>query len=400
MKILVINAGSSSLKYQLIDMETEAVLAKGNCERIGIDGLIGHKTAAGVEVKKELSFPSHKEAFLAVVDVLTNGEGKVIDDVKEITAVGHRALHGGEIYKEATLVTDKVIEDMLALRELGPLHNPPQAIAMKACQEVFGKETPMVAIFDTSFHQTMPPKAYIFGLPYEYYEKYSIRRYGFHGTSHRFVSQRYGQIIGGLEGKKVITCHLGNGSSISAIKDGKCYDTSMGLTPLDGFIMGTRSGGIDPSVVTFVMNKEGLSADEMANIMNKKSGFLGISGVSSDCRDVKAAAAEGNERAKLTIEMLVYQIKKFVGGYAAGMGGVDAILFTGGIGENDAEIREAVCSEMEYLGLKVDKEANAKASRKEAKFSAEDSKVEAWVLPTNEELLIARDTLEIVNNLK
>ncbi len=400
MKILVINAGSSSLKYQLIDMETEAVLAKGNCERIGIDGLIGHKTAAGVEVKKELSFPSHKEAFLAVVDVLTNGEGKVIDDVKEITAVGHRALHGGEIYKEATLVTDKVIEDMLALRELGPLHNPPQAIAMKACQEVFGKDTPMVAIFDTSFHQTMPPKAYIFGIPYEYYEKYSIRRYGFHGTSHRFVSQRYGQIIGGLEGKKVITCHLGNGSSISAIKDGKCYDTSMGLTPLDGFIMGTRSGGIDPSVVTFVMNKEGFTPDEMANVMNKKSGFLGISGVSSDCRDVKAAAAEGNERAKLTIEMLVYQIKKFVGGYAAGMGGVDAILFTGGIGENDAEIREAVCSEMEYLGLKLDKEANANASRKEAKFSAEDSKVEAWVLPTNEELLIARDTLEIVSNLK
>lgn len=400
MKILVINAGSSSLKYQLIDMETEAVLAKGNCERIGIDGLIGHKTAAGVEVKKELSFPSHKEAFLAVVDVLTNGEGKVIDDVKEITAVGHRALHGGEIYKEATLVTDKVIEDMLALRELGPLHNPPQAIAMKACQEVFGKDTPMVAIFDTSFHQTMPPKAYIFGIPYEYYEKYSIRRYGFHGTSHRFVSQRYGQIIGGLEGKKVITCHLGNGSSISAIKDGKCYDTSMGLTPLDGFIMGTRSGGIDPSVVTFVMNKEGFTPDEMANVMNKKSGFLGISGVSSDCRDVKAAAAEGNERAKLTIEMLVYQIKKFVGGYAAGMGGVDAILFTGGIGENDAEIREAVCSEMEYLGLKVDSEANANASRKEAKFSAADSKVEAWVLPTNEELLIARDTLEIVSKLK
>ncbi len=399
MKILVINAGSSSLKYQLIDMENESVLAKGNCERIGIDGLIGHKTAAGVKIEKNIDFPTHKEAFMAVVDMLTNGEGKVIDDVKEITAVGHRVLHGSEVYKTSTLVTDKVIDDILSFRELGPLHNPPQAIAMKACQEVFGKDTPMVAIFDTSFHQTMPPKAFIFGVPYEYYEKYSIRRYGFHGTSHRFISQRYGEIIGGLEGKKVITCHLGNGSSISAVKDGKCYDTSMGLTPLDGFIMGTRSGGVDPSVVTYIMNKEGLSADEMSAILNKKSGFLGLSGVSSDCRDVKKAAEEGNERAKLTIDILVYQIKKFIGSYAAGMGGVDAIIFTGGIGENDASIREAVCSDMEFLGLKIDKAVNEESSRKEAKFSAADSKVEAWVLPTNEELLIARDTLEIVSKL-
>ena len=399
MKILVINAGSSSLKYQLIDMENESVLAKGNCERIGIDGLIGHKTAAGVKIEKNIDFPTHKEAFMAVVDMLTNGEGKVIDDVKEITAVGHRVLHGSEVYKTSTLVTDKVIDDILSFRELGPLHNPPQAIAMKACQEVFGKDTPMVAIFDTSFHQTMPPKAFIFGVPYEYYEKYSIRRYGFHGTSHRFISQRYGEIIGGLEGKKVITCHLGNGSSISAVKDGKCYDTSMGLTPLDGFIMGTRSGGVDPSVVTYIMNKEGLSADEMSTILNKKSGFLGLSGVSSDCRDVKKAAEEGNERAKLTIDILVYQIKKFIGSYAAGMGGVDAIIFTGGIGENDASIREAVCSDMEFLGLKIDKAVNEESSRKEAKFSAADSKVEAWVLPTNEELLIARDTLEIVSKL-
>ncbi len=399
MKILVINAGSSSLKYQLIDMDNESVLAKGNCERIGIDGLIGHKTAAGVKIEKNIDFPTHKEAFMAVVDMLTNGEGKVIDDVKEITAVGHRVLHGSEVYKTSTLVTDKVIDDILSFRELGPLHNPPQAIAMKACQEVFGKDTPMVAIFDTSFHQTMPPKAFIFGVPYEYYEKYSIRRYGFHGTSHRFISQRYGEIIGGLEGKKVITCHLGNGSSISAVKDGKCYDTSMGLTPLDGFIMGTRSGGVDPSVVTYIMNKEGLSADEMSTILNKKSGFLGLSGVSSDCRDVKKAAEEGNERAQLTIDILVYQIKKFIGSYAAGMGGVDAIIFTGGIGENDASIREAVCSDMEFLGLKIDKAVNEESSRKEAKFSAADSKVEAWVLPTNEELLIARDTLEIVSKL-
>ncbi len=399
MKILVINAGSSSLKYQLIDMENEELLAKGNCERIGIDGKIGHKTSAGVEVEKEVNFPTHKEAFMAVVDMLTSGEGKVIDSVSEISAVGHRVLHGSEKYKSATLVTDTVIEDVLAFKELGPLHNPPQAIAMKACQEVFGKETPMVAIFDTSFHQTMPAKAYMFGVPYEYYEKYSIRRYGFHGTSHRYISYTYGNMKGGNEGTKIITCHLGNGSSISAIVDGKVMDTSMGLTPLDGFIMGTRSGGIDPSVVTYIMNKEGFTPDQMSDMMNKKSGFLGLSGVSSDCRDVKKAAAEGNERAKLTIEMLVYQIKKFIGSYAAAMGGVDAVIFTGGIGENDSEIRRLVCEDMEYMGLKIDADLNEKASRKDAKFSSSDSKVEAWVLPTNEELMIARDTKAVVEAL-
>ncbi len=399
MKILVINAGSSSLKYQLIDMENEELLAKGNCERIGIDGKIGHKTSAGVEVEKDINFPTHKEAFMAVVDMLTSGEGKVIDSVSEISAVGHRVLHGSEKYKSATLVTDTVIEDVLAFKELGPLHNPPQAIAMKACQEVFGKDTPMVAIFDTSFHQTMPAKAYMFGVPYEYYEKYSIRRYGFHGTSHRYISYTYGNMKGGNEGTKIITCHLGNGSSISAIVDGKVMDTSMGLTPLDGFIMGTRSGGIDPSVVTYIMNKEGLTPDQMSDMMNKKSGFLGLSGVSSDCRDVKQAASEGNERAKLTIEMLVYQIKKFIGSYAAAMGGVDAVIFTGGIGENDSEIRRLVCEDMEYMGLKIDADLNEKASRKDAKFSSVDSKVEAWVLPTNEELMIARDTKAVVEAL-
>ena len=399
MKILVINAGSSSLKYQLIDMENEELLAKGNCERIGIDGKIGHKTNAGVEVEKEINFPTHKEAFMAVVDMLTSGEGKVIDSVSEISAVGHRVLHGSEKYKSATLVTDTVIEDVLAFKELGPLHNPPQAIAMKACQEVFGKDTPMVAIFDTSFHQTMPAKAYMFGVPYEYYEKYSIRRYGFHGTSHRYISYTYGNMKGGNEGTKIITCHLGNGSSISAIVDGKVMDTSMGLTPLEGLIMGTRSGGIDPSVVTYIMNKEGLTPDQMSDMMNKKSGFLGLSGVSSDCRDVKKAAAEGNERAKLTIEMLVYQIKKFIGSYAAAMGGVDAVIFTGGIGENDSEIRRLVCEDMEYMGLKIDADLNEKASRNDAKFSSADSKVEAWVLPTNEELMIARDTKAVVEAL-
>lgn len=397
MKILVINAGSSSLKYQLMDMSDESVLAKGNCERIGVDGKIGHKRADGKSLEYNVSFPTHKEAFMEVVKVLTSGEAKVIDDVKEISAVGHRVLHGAETYKVSTLVDDELIkvvgED---LRELGPLHNPPQAVAMKACKEVFGADIPMVAVFDTSFHQTMPAKAYMFGVPYEYYEKYSVRRYGFHGTSHRYITQRYGEIKGNLEGTRIITCHLGNGSSISAIKDGKVMDTSMGFTPLDGFIMGTRSGGIDPSVVTFIANKEGLTPDEMSNMMNKKSGFLGLSGVSSDCRDVEAAAEAGNERAQLTMDMLVYQIKKFVGGYAAAMGGVDAIIFTGGIGENDAKVRAAVCSDMEYLGLKIDEEACNNASRKEAMFSAADSKVEAWVLPTNEELMIARDTAALV----
>ena len=397
MKVLVINAGSSSLKYQLIDMENEAVLAKGNCERIGVDGLITHKTSDGRTVSHNTPFPTHKEAFMEVVSILTEGEGKVIDSVKEISAVGHRVLHGSEVYKTSTLVTDKVIEDIFSFSELGPLHNPPQATAMKACQEVFGKETPMVAIFDTSFHQTMPAKAYMFGVPYEYYEKYSIRRYGFHGTSHRFVSARFGQLNGTNEGTRVMTCHLGNGSSIAAIKDGKVVDTSMGFTPLDGFIMGTRSGGIDPSVVTYIMNKEGLTPDQMSDLMNKKSGFLGLSGVSSDCRDLWAAANEGNERAKLTLEIAAYQIKKFIGSYAAAMGGVDAVVFTGGIGENDGGMRKMVLENMEFLGIKLDEEKNAQ--RGEIKISTEDSKVAVWVIPTNEELLIARDTMEIVSKL-
>ena len=392
MKVLVINAGSSSLKYQLMDMSNEHVLAKGLCERIGVDGRISHKTADGVKVEYDVSFPTHKEAFMELVKVMSSGEGKVIDSMSEISAIGHRVLHGSEKYKVSTVVTD-----IMAFKDLGPLHNPPQAIAMKACQEVFGKDTSMVAVFDTSFHQTMPPKAYMFGVPYEYYEKYSIRRYGFHGTSHRYIAHRLGELKGSLEGKKVINCHLGNGSSLAAIQDGKVVDTSMGFTPLDGFLMGTRCGGIDPSVVTFIMKKEGLNPDQMSDLMNKKSGFLGISGVSSDCRDLNEAAKNGNERAQLALDMFVYQIKKFIGGYAAAMGGVDAIVFTGGIGENDAEMREKICSGMEYLGLKVDHEACQNASRKEAAFQAADSKVEAWVLPTNEELMIARDTVELTS---
>ncbi len=392
MKVLVINAGSSSLKYQLFDMADESVLAKGNCERIGVDGKIGHKTADGRAVEYNVDFPTHKEAFMELVKVLTSGEGKVLDDIGEISAIGHRVLHGGEIYKVSSVVDEKLISTVEALSELGPLHNPPQAVAMRACREVFGQQLPMVAVFDTSFHQTMPPKAFMFGLPYEYYEKYSIRRYGFHGTSHRFVSHRFAELTGGVH--NLITCHLGNGSSIAAIQDGRVVDTSMGFTPLDGFIMGTRCGGIDPSVVTYIMNKEGLTPDQMSDLMNKQSGFLGLSGIGSDCRDLQAAAQQGNARARLTLDMLVYQIKKFIGGYAAAMGGVDAVVFTGGIGENDDAVREEVLSGMEYLGLKLDRNLNH--TRAEQKISAADSRVQAWVIPTNEEIVIARDTMELI----
>ena len=398
MKVLVINAGSSSLKYQLIEMETEEVVAKGLCERIGLGGHISHKTKSGWTIGYDVDFPTHKEAFIELVKLLTTGEHKVVGNIGEIKAIGHRVPHGSEKYKSSTLITDEVIEDIgVRFRDLGPLHNPPQAVAMKACQEVFGKGVPMVAVFDTSFHQTMPPKAYMFGIPYEYYEKYSIRRYGFHGTSHHFITKRYFEITGKKpEGTRLVICHLGNGSSLSAVKDGKVVDTSMGLTPLDGFIMGTRCGGIDPSVVTYVMEKEGFTPERMSNLMNKESGFLGVSGVSNDCRDLQAAADAGNARAQLALDMFTYQIKKFAGGYAAAMGGVDAILFTGGIGENSPSIRAEICSGMEFLGLYLGEELNKNASRKECRFSTADSKVEAWVIPTNEEIMIARDTIEKV----
>ena len=393
MKVLVINAGSSSLKYQLMDMSNEHVLAKGLCERIGVDGRISHKTADGVKVEYDVSFPTHKEAFMELVKVMSSGEGKVIDSMSEISAIGHRVLHGSEKYKVSTVVTDTVIDDIMAFKDLGPLHNPPQAIAMKACQEVFGKDTPMVAVFDTSFHQTMPPKAYMFGVPYEYYEKYSIRRYGFHGTSHRYIAHRLGELKGSLEGKKVINCHLGNGSSLAAIQDGKVVDTSMGFTPLDGFLMGTRCGGIDPSVVTFIMKKEGLNPDQMSDLMNKKSGFLGISGVSSDCRDLNEAAKNGNERAQLALDTFCYKVKKYIGAYAAALGGVDAIVFTAGVGENDRGVREKVLSGLEYLGVDVDFDFNNSCPRgEEVEISKPTSRVKVFVIPTDEEMMIARDT--------
>ncbi len=397
MKILVINAGSSSIKYQLMDMNGEIVLAKGLCERIGVDGRISHKTQDGTKFEHDANFPTHKEAFEEVVKMLTEGETKIVNDVKEIDAVGHRTVQGGEAYNTSVRITDDVINTIDALSDLAPLHNPPQVVAIKACQEVFGKDTPMVAVFDTAFHQTMPAKAYLYGIPYEYYEKHNIRRYGFHGTSHRYVSARMAELLGKpIEETKIISCHLGNGSSITAIQGGKSIDTTMGFTPLDGFMMGTRSGAVDPSIVTFLMEKENMSIQEINDMLNKKSGFVGVSGVSSDAREIIAAAEAGNERAAVTLAMVRYQIKKIVAGFAAAMGGADAILFTGGIGENSAPLRKVVCSDMEFMGVEFSDELNEKASRNEAKFSTENSKVQVWVVPTDEELLIARDTLAIV----
>jgi len=399
MKIFVVNAGSSSLKYQLIDMENESVLAKGLCERIGVTGAISHKAADGREYKAETPMPTHSEAFEAVVYAMTKSDAKVIDSFDEISAIGHRIVQGGAIFKGSCLVTDKVIEDISELGAMAPLHNPAHVLAIKACIKTFGEKIPQVVVFDTSFHQTMPPKAYMYALPYEYYEKYQVRKYGAHGTSHHFVSDR----VAAIENKdkkdlKIITCHLGNGCSITAIKDGVCIDTSMGFTPLDGFMMGTRSGTIDPSALTYIAEKDNLSAADINRICNKESGMLGISGVSNDNRDIEAAGKEGNERALLATAMQRYQILKFVGQYIAAMNGVDAIAFTGGIGENDPGLREYVCENLGFVNVKIDKEAN-KLRGKEVKISTADSGVDVFVIPTNEELAIARDTLHIVENL-
>ena len=398
MKILVINAGSSSLKYQLIDMDNEQMLAKGNCEKIGLEmGIFGHKTADGREKKIEICMKNHTEAFEQVKNALLDSEVGVISDLSEVAAIGHRIVQGGSIFSESVLVDDAGIESLIPL---APLHNSAHVQGIRACMSVFGTAVPEVVVFDTAFHSTMPPKAYMFAVPYEYYEKYKIRRYGFHGTSHRYVSHRLAEIMGrDLKDMKVITCHIGNGSSITAIKDGKVIDTSMGLTPLDGFMMGTRTGTLDPSVVTFIAEKENLSPAELSDLFNKKSGLLGISGVSSDDRDICKAEDEGNPRARLAHEMLVYQIQKFIGSYAAALNGVDAIVFTAGLGENQDTLRERICTNMEYLGIKFDKEANAGVRGVEKKISAEDSKVAVYVIPTNEELVIARDTKEIVEKM-
>ncbi|NLB36019.1 MAG: acetate kinase [Clostridiales bacterium] len=402
MKILVINAGSSSLKYQLIDMNGEKMIAKGNCERIGIDGKIGGSTADGRKFSYEVNLPNHTSAFLEVKKVLTEGSCKVVDSLDEISAVGHRIVQGGSLFNKSVLVTDEVVKGIDSLCDLAPLHNPAHIQGINASREVFGNDIPEVVVFDNAFHSTMPPEAYIFPVPYEYYEKYKVRRYGFHGTSHRFVSARCAEVMGqDIEELKIITCHLGNGSSITAVKYGKVIDTSMGLTPLDGFIMGTRCGAIDPSVVTYLQEKEGWTPDETDIILNKKSGVLGISGVSSDDRDVLAAEKAGNERAALARRIQRYEIRKCIGSYVAAMDGVDAIVFTGGIGENTVDLRSGVCNNLTYLGIKIDEEINNKLIKgAEGEISTPDSRVRVFVLPTNEELVIARDTKEIVEALK
>lgn len=395
MLILVVNAGSSSLKYQLIDMDGEKVLAKGNCDRIGIDGHISHKTADGRKFEEDCSFPTHTEAFEKLVQTLTTGDAAVIKDMSEISAVGHRIVQGAEVFSNTTLVTDEVIDKIDELAELAPVHNHAHALALRACKKVFSPDVPQAVVFDTAFHQTMPPKAYMYGIPYEDYEKYHVRKYGFHGTSHRFVSSTLSEILGRKD-LKMVSCHLGNGSSITAIENGKSIDTSMGFTPLDGIIMGTRSGAIDASAVTFLAKKMNMTPDEMSNYLNKKSGFLGVSEVSSDNREIYQAIYDGNDKAKLTADMLRYEIKKFIGGYAAIMDGLDAIIFTGGIGENSWEVREGVCSNMDVLGIKIDTELNKTIRGELKKISTDDSKVQVWVVPTNEELLIARDTLALI----
>ena len=406
MKILVINAGSSSLKYQLIDMDTEACIAKGNCEKIGLpNSFIGGSANGKKFADRPVPMKNHAEAFNVVNETLTTGETKVIDDISEITAVGHRIVQGGSLFNKSILIDDDVIAGIESIVDLAPLHNAAHLQGIRACREIFGKELPEVAVFDNAFHSTMPPEAYMFPLPYEYYEKYHVRRYGFHGTSHRFVSARCAELMGKpLESFKLVTCHIGNGASITAIKDGKVIDTSMGLTPLDGFAMGTRCGAVDPSAILYLEKKLGATPDEMSNILNKKSGVLGISGVSSDDREVKAVANDPADprqpRAKLARDMQWYEIRKVIGGYVAAMDGVDAIVFTGGLGENTEDMRRDVCTKMSYLGIVFDDDANQVTRKgKEGEISAPGSKVRVFVIPTNEELLIARDTKSIVEAL-
>ena len=397
MKILVINAGSSSLKYQLIDMENEALLAKGLCERIGIDGHLKHSPLVGGKpvFNEDLPMPTHAEAIAAVIDKLTSAEYGVVSSMKEIDAVGHRVVHGGEKFACSVKIDDAVMAALDECTPFAPLHNPANITGINACKAVMG-DVPMVAVFDTAFHQTMPSKAYMYAVPYEYYENDGVRRYGFHGTSHRYVSSRCAELMGKpIEELKIISCHLGNGSSLAAIKNGKCVDTSMGFTPLVGLPMGTRCGDLDPGVMQYLMAKYDMDIDKMLNVLNKKSGVQGISGISSDFRDLEKGAAEGNERAKLALEMFSYWVAKVAGSYAAAMNGVDAIIFTAGVGENGPDTRKAVLDYLAFLGIEVDAAANAKRGE-DIMISTADSKVKAFVIPTNEELVIARDTAEIV----
>ncbi len=396
MKILVINAGSSSLKYQLMDSVSHDVLAKGLCERIGIDGRLTHKVPAK-DLKKEfeIPMPTHSEAIQSVLNALVSPEHGVIADVREIDAVGHRVVHGGESFAQSVLITEDVMKAIEDCIPLAPLHNPANITGIRACQSVM-PGVPMVAVFDTAFHQTMPEKAYIYALPYEYYEKDKVRRYGFHGTSHRYVAARCADMLGKpIDKLKIITCHLGNGSSVSAVDCGKSVDTSMGFTPLAGLPMGTRSGDLDAGILQYLMNKYGWNIDEALNVLNKKSGVLGISGVSSDFRDLEDAAAKNNHRAILALETFHYNVKKLIGAYAAAMGGVDAIVFTAGVGENGPDTRMAIAGGLEFMGVKMDEAAN-KVRGKETVISAADSKVKVLLIPTDEELMIATDTAAIV----
>lgn len=403
MNVLVVNAGSSSLKYQLFDTTNGNVIAKGLCERIGIDGKLTHKQLVkGITYSADIAMPSHTDAMKAVVDALVNTEHGCISSMSEIEAVGHRAVHGGQYFSQSVILTDEVYEILdKKCRDLAPLHTPASLQGIQACLDIL-PGTPQALVFDTAFHQTMPEEAYMYGVSYDLYEEYGIRRYGMHGTSHRFVAGEMIKLLGGkAEGTKIVTCHLGNGSSISAVKDGKCIDTTMGFTPLAGTIMGTRCGDIDPALVTYIMEKKGYSIDEMNSYLNKKCGFLGVSGVSSDCRDLEAAINEGNHRAELAIEILKYQIKKYIGAYAAAMGGLDAVVFTAGIGENTPKIRAGALSGLEFLGIELDKEVNANTMGWTGltKLSTDASKVKVYMIPTNEELVIAQDTDALVKAL-
>ncbi len=401
MKILVINAGSSSLKYQLINMDNEKMMAKGKCDRIGSDRSFIRYQRAGEKMEEtQMPIKNHVEAFRLVTGALVDPKKGVISDLSEISAVGHRIVQGGSLFDKSVLVTDEVIRQIQSLIPLAPLHNKPEADAILASREVFGKKMPQCVVFDTAFHSTMPEKAYLYAIPYQYYQKYKIRRYGFHGTSHRYVSHHCAHLMHRrLEDLKMITCHIGNGSSIAAIRHGKVIDTSMGLTPLDGFMMGTRSGSLDPSIVTFLMEKENLTPQRMDEILNKESGILGVSGMSDD-RDLTEAEIQGDHRANLAHEMLNYQITKFIGAYAAAMNGVDCIVFTAGLGENQPIIRYGVCSSLSFLGVKIDPIRNDQYIHgREGKISTPDSKVDVYVIDTNEELVIARDTKKIVDSL-
>lgn len=400
MKVLVINAGSSSLKYQLIDMDNESVLAKGNAERIGIDNsFLKHVPTGKDKVEIQAVFKNHVDAIKMVIEALISPVHGVIKDMNEIGAVGHRVVHGGEKFSESVVIDDKVMDAIKENIELAPLHNPANIMGIDACRNIM-PNTPMVAVFDTAFHQTMPEEAYLYAIPYDSYEKYGIRRYGFHGTSHKFVAIRAAKLMNKpFNSLKIITCHLGNGSSIAAIKNGKSVDTSMGFTPLDGLFMGTRSGSIDPAIVSFLMEKEEMSSEEVNVYLNKKSGVLGISGVSSDFRDIEDAALHHIGRAQLALDMFNYQIKKYIGAYAAAMGGVDCLVFTAGIGENTPMIREGACSNLEFMGIKIDTDRNEHTLgrlNREGLISTDDSSVKVLVIPTNEELMIARETMELV----